>query len=155
MHRISAFETLLRRGKKVNSLEGGKGFVYKRRTKGKPMERWLTSEAGCVTTRVEADHRKSLRRQAPSPNGNQKAMKGKVIRHRTCQRARRVETGGTNPDENGPGAAHRRRNCSQGCDGRARDSAKLSANHFLPVADKVCIVRCRQIWGGNTKPTAA
>lgn len=40
----------------------------------------------------------------------------------------------------------------QGCDGRARKSATLSVNHFLPAADKVCIARCRQIWGGNTKP---
>ena len=43
---------------------------------------------------------------------------------------------------------------TQGCDGYARDSVILSVNHFLPVVDKVHIVRYGRIWGGITKPIA-
>ena len=40
----------------------------------------------------------------------------------------------------------------QGYDGCTRYSDILSMNHFSSVVDKACTVRCRRIWGGNTKP---
>jgi len=40
---------------------------------------------------------------------------------------------------------------AQGCDGRARDSAMLSAGYYLPAADEVHVVRRGRIWGGITR----
>ncbi len=54
--------------------------------------------------------------------------------------------------EHGLGAAYRLRiYILIGYDGCTRNSAKLSADHFLSVADKVYVARHGRIWGGNTK----
>ena len=42
------------------------------------------------------------------------------------------------------GAAHRE-HFAVGCDGRARNSVEVSADHFLPVPDKAETVRFRRI----------